>query len=250
MKQINLILIVVITFCITTIAQENTCPKINLTVPDSFLYPEHPVTFTAKVEGEKQTNKLEYFWIFSGGKIIKGQGESTVEFEPNEEDNNGQLAVAVKVTGLPSNCPDTVSQFVIVAGLPIGEPVEELGKVSFNRYKLSLDNFLIAVVNNPDYEGLIVLDFNKSDSRNYKISLLKNIIKFLDFRKFDKKQITFAISESDYEQTVFWIVPQGAKFPKSSTKGYKRVSEENYQIVKAEELIQKINDLCLKNASF
>jgi hypothetical protein len=151
---------------------------------------------------------------------------------------------------VPDNCPDTVSQFVIIAGLPIGEPVEELGKVPFSRYKLSLDSFLIALKDNQDSEGLVVLDFNKSDNRNYKISLLRNIIKFLEFRKANKGRITFAISEANYEQTVFWIVPPGAKFPKSNTKGYKRVSEENYQIVKAEELIQKINDLCLKNASF
>jgi hypothetical protein len=74
---------------------------------------------------------------------------------------------------------------------------------------------------------------------------LKNINKHLEFRKFDKKRITFAIAETDFEKTELWIVPPRAKFPKSRTGDFKRVSEVNYQIIKAEEFSRKINDLCL-----
>jgi hypothetical protein len=244
MKQISL-LIIILSFCFAVFSQENSCPRINLIVPDDLLYPEQSVTFIIKVENGKQSSKLQYFWIVSGGKIIKGQGQSELEFQPTEEDESLRLGIAVKVIGLPEPCADTVSQFVNVAGLPIGEPVDGFGKVPFSSYKLRLDSFLIAVNDNPDSEGLIELKFDKRDSRNYKISLLNNIIKFLEFRKFDKKRITFAIGEIDFEQTELWVVTQGSKFPRSRTADYKRVSEENYQIIKAEEFTQKIKDLCL-----
>lgn len=137
----------------------------------------------------------------------------------------------------------TISAQTEIAAEIIGEPVEGFGKVSLDNYRARLESFLVAVKADPTYEGLIELKFNKRDSRNYKITLLKNIIKFLEQKKIDKSRITIAIAESGFERTELWIVPQGIKFPISRTRDYKRVSGENYEIIKAEKFEQKINNL-------
>ena len=48
--------------------------------------------------------------------------------------------------------------------------------------------------------------------------------------KYDLTKITFAISESDFdEETILWIVPVGAKFPKYADKEYKIIQAENLE---------------------
>ncbi|MCA1622519.1 MAG: hypothetical protein LC768_07955 [Acidobacteria bacterium] len=52
-------------------------------------------------------------------------------------------------------------------------------------------------------------------------------------------QISFVVSEGDSEEGTLWIVPQGAELPE--------IDSENYQLIKAEELKQKIKELFQKN---
>jgi hypothetical protein len=96
---------------------------------------------------------------------------------------------------------------------------------------------------------LIELRFDESDSRNYKTSRLRSIINFLKYRKYDLSRLIFAISEGGDEATTLWIVPPGAKLPASRRVPSQSISEKNNQIVKAEELFQRINELCLRNGS-
>ena len=96
------------------------------------------------------------------------------------------MGVAVKVVGLPSFCADTVSDIIAVARLPIGEPLNSFEKESSLDPRLRFDAF-IADLNDPlksrpNSQGLIALQLNRSDSRNYKTSLLRSIIDFLKFR--------------------------------------------------------------------
>lgn len=253
MKQAILILIFLSTFCLTLSAQvsENLCPQIKLILPDEILYPEQPATFSVKVESGKQLGKLDYFWIFSGGEITKGQGEFRVEFMPNEEDNNLRLAVAVKVVGLPENCSDTVSDFILVAGSPISKPVGELSEgARADEIKNLVDNFFVAITNSfPKSQGLVEVIFNKSDSRNYKISLLRKIFRQLNFRKYDKTRATFAVIEDDHESLTFWVIPPEAKMPESGVEKYKRISEDSHQLIRADNFEKEVNGLCLKNGN-
>lgn len=247
------LIVIVISFsCLGAYAQNNTveCPKIELFIPKQPLTPEQPVVFSLKVGNTEDKLDLRYFWVIRGGTILKGYGTTQLEFSANDEDNGSNLTVAVKVTGLPNNCPDTVSAFVPVNSLPIGEPIDSFGKLSIEKLRERLDSYLPAIQNDrANSEGLIHLVFDKNERRRDKLTHLMNVLAFLDFRKFDKTRITFAISEGNRQATVLWIVPQGAKFPEYSSASGERISEANSQIFKAEELKQKINDICLKNGT-
>jgi len=251
MKEI--ILLTVLTLLLACFAHAQTgqeaCPKIRLSLPERFLFPERSTTFSVKLEGDKDYSKLEYFWIISGGTINQGQGTSKIEFTPKEEDKAQEIGVAVKIRGIPGQCADTVSDIVQVANLPIGDPVDSFGKLPLNNLYPRLDGFLNEVATNSDDQGLVELQFAQGDSRTYKVTRLKNIIRHLKFRKFDLTRLIFAISEGDEERTELWVVPPGAKLPEMRRPPYKRISEENSQIIKADELLQRIPELCLRNGS-
>lgn len=244
MKQIIFTTILTLAFCFAAFAHaaENKCPEISFDLPNQMIFPDEPVIFSVKVGENTEKYNLTYEWTFSRGKILKGDGTSQVEFLATEEDERTNVEVSVKIVGLPENCADTYSDIYGIASLPIGDPVATLGKPKPTRkgvenYLSQIDGFMISVKDYPNSEGLITLLFEKKDSRNYKTSLLKKIYKHLIFREFDLTQITFAISEGDFEeQTNLWVVPPEAKFPKY-------VLDENYKIIKAEEFNQKINEL-------
>lgn len=237
MKQIISIAVLIFAFCFAAFAQANDCPEITIVTPNDTLVPGKPATISVAVGGKTAKTGLVYEWTVSAGGIVKGQGTPEIEFVATIEENEiANINVDVKITGLPKDCPNTASDIMPVAQRIFGDPVDKFGKIALDDRKARLDSFLIQIANDPDGEGLIVLTLEKRDSRTYKISLLKNILKFLEWRKADLTRISFAISEQDFdEQTTLWLVPPGAKLPIAE--------DEYYEIIKAEELDQKINEL-------
>lgn len=238
MKQIIFTIILILALCFAAFAQanENTCPKVEIVFPEEMLVPGQAVIFAAEIDESAKKYNLGYEWTFSKGKIIKGQGTSKIEFAASEEDEGSNITVAVKIIGLPKNCSDTISHIVAVIDIPEEDPLDEFGKIDLNIYRGRLDSLLARVESYPNAKGLIQLKFNKNDSQKHKKLRLKNIQKHLEFRNFDLTLISLAIFEDDFEeQTILWIIPPGAKPPKAVTKDYK--------IIKAEEIIQKINEL-------
>jgi hypothetical protein len=244
-----LVIVLILLPCLAAHAQNGAggCPRIELSVP-KLLPPGSPVFFNAKVGEFEGSAGLQYFWIIRGGAILKGEGTARLQFVASDNNNGLTLPVAVKVSGLPDGCPDTVSEFVQVASLPIGEPVDAFGELPLDDFKGRLDTFRAEIRSQggADSEGLIQLVFDAGRRRSGKLFLLKEILAFLDFRKFDKTRVTFAISEGGGRRTVLWIVPQGAKFPEYNSSGAP-ISGAKSQIFKAEELKKKIDDVCLKN---
>lgn len=249
-RKIIFTAIFVFAFCLVVSARDikdAQCPKITVIGPDSTKQPGEPFSFTGKVVGDVEKSDISYFWTVSKGKILKGQNTSKIELTTTEDEENSTVNATLKIIGLPENCPNSATDIAVIASLPIGEPVESFGKIDLEDYKYRLDNFFIYLNQSLYSEGLIEIKFNRQDSQKYKISLLNEVNQFFEFRKYDKTRITFAISEGDYERTELWIVPQGAKFPKSRTETYERISEKSYKIVKAEDLEQKINEIFPKN---
>lgn len=242
MKQLIFAAVLILAGCFAVSAQtvNNKCPEINFVSPKEIIIPASSTLFVVEVGGDEKRNDLQYEWTFSVGKILSGQGTSRLEYIASEEYNGSNITVSVKINGLPENCSDTRSDTYGIAALPIIEPLDDFGRVSSNEYKTRIDSFLFTVANNPNSEGLINQMFDKKATRKYKISLLKSIIKFLSFRKFDLTKISFAISrEETEERTLFWVTLAGGKYPK--------YIETDCETIKAEELEKKLKELFPKN---
>lgn len=241
MKLIVFITILVFVFCFTVFAQEgeNPCPKIRLLSPEGLLKSSEPTKFNVDINGIEK-DKIKYLWMVSSGKIIQGQGESEIEFLANDENAGSKVTVIVNIFGLPKNCPNSVSDwFVIEPDISDIFPDAEYEKISFKDEKTALDKILVRLSTVSDYEGFIILEFDKKDNRSYKVSRLNNILNHIKFRGFDINRFTFVIFEGDIEKTELWVIPNNIELLE--------IKPKDYQIAKAEELKQIINKLFLKN---
>jgi hypothetical protein len=139
--------------------------------------------------------------------------------------------------GLPENCPDSGSEFIVVKQRDIHRWFDMFGKLPNNELYGRLDNYFVALINDPTSEGLIVLEFDKNETKAKKIKRLNDISKHLKIRRFDRTRLSFLIAEVDKEYTRLYIVPPTAKFTEI-------ISEPDLpNIIKGEELDRKIKEL-------
>lgn len=237
MKALISSIILILASSLSVFAQtsETSCPEFELVLPKGLIEISKSVNISVKSNQNIENFKLNYEWITSIGKIVKGQGTSEIVFL-SDENIAGNVRISLRVSGLPKECSNVfLEDYAGIAPEIIGDPYDQIGKVSIENYKYRLDSFFIVVSENPNYEGLITIRFDINDSRNYKLSRLRAIQQHLNLRKYDVSRFTFAIFEDEYqEESIYWIIPPDAKFPKYT---------KNYTIIKGEDLKKSIKNL-------
>lgn len=235
MKQIFLIAILISVCCFPSLSQtvESLCPQI--TPPNEILVPQKVALFTI-VNGKEI---YEYNWTVSSGTIIKGQGTSEIELILTPSDFGKNINVTLEINGLPKNCANKISETVSVISKVEVEPLSFYGKISSNDEKAQFDNLYHYISLNKDYEGVILLRFDKKTPLNRRIKRLKEVIKWIEFRKFDKSRISFAISENASEDTTVFLL-------KEKSEAYEDLVKDR-ELIKGEDLEQKLNKLFAKN---
>ena len=93
--------------CATTAATPTDCPKIYVTCPDY----KGPIEFSATVSPENPDLKLTFQWTVSRGEIKSGQGTSKITVDA--ERNGKSIGASVEITGLPANCLNKASCWVL-----------------------------------------------------------------------------------------------------------------------------------------
>ena len=114
---------------------------------------------------------------------------------------------------------------------------DEYRKLPWKAEKARLENLFLTVAKDENLKSLIVIKFDKNESRKKKIKRLKKIAEFLDFMKVDKNKFTFAIMDFEREVTELWVEPLDANLEDLLNE------PEDYKIIKAEELKQKTDEL-------
>jgi len=118
-----------------------------------------------------------------------------------------------------------------------GVPFDSFGKLHQYDLYARLDNFFVALLNDPTAKGFVKLKLNKNENKARKIKQLNEISKHLSARKFDRTRITFAIFEVDEKYTTLYVAPQQASIKDVVFEN------ENYKVIKGEEFDQKIKEL-------
>lgn len=241
MKQIIAAVIFILALCNADgFAQANKdfCSEIKFAEEQRLLNINKPARINVEVGEEFKSYKIKYLWAASGGKITRGQGTSAIELTPGLKDEGYNIFVTVKLDGLPENCLNTMTHTFAVSRRATDTPWFDLfGKVSKNDLFGRLDNYFVALRNDWTAEGLIVLEFDKAETRAKKIKRLNLILEHLNRRKFDKSRLKFFLAEADEELTKLYIVPQGVKITQVLSE------TEAQSIIKGEELEKKTKEL-------
>ena len=112
------------------------------------------VIYKANVQGGDSLVTPKFNWTVVAGKITSGQGSSEVSVEA---DGNSTITVTVEVTGYASECRTTASNTTIFEHVPPARKFDEYHDLKFNEERLRLDQFAIALHNEPGAQGCIIV---------------------------------------------------------------------------------------------
>lgn len=129
------------------------CPTVTVSCPDSVGY-NQPITFTASINGAG--GSPTYNWSVSAGSISSGQGTSSITVDTTGV--SGQSVTAtVELGGWDPSCSKTASCTTQVGVQDSTcRKTDSYGDIRFDDEKARLDNFAIALQNDPGSTGYII----------------------------------------------------------------------------------------------
>jgi hypothetical protein len=181
------------------------CPSSIIVSGGGVVRPGEILTFTANVIGGTQEN-ITYNWTVSQGRIIEGQGTPVIRVSTEGLEKTDVVA-KVEIGGLCPDCPNTAQEIGSVTEKPGISPFDEFGVAPNDDVRGRLDNFFVALRNDPTATGYIVIDGPKKEA-DKREALIRNHIRF---RKFDANRITIVRGDTSAPRvyTKFYVIPAG-----------------------------------------
>jgi hypothetical protein len=192
------------------------CPTVAVTCTDT-VDEGTPITFTANFTQGTPTVSETYNWTVSAGTITSGQGTSSITVDT--KGLGGQSVTAtVEVGGVDPSCNRTASCTTPVKPVAVPRKFDTYGNIRFNDEKARLDNFAIALQNEPGSRGAIV-GYGSCDAEGQKrAQRAKDYL--VNTRGIDAGRIDVIDGGCTPELEVqLWIVPQGATFTTGDATG-------------------------------
>jgi hypothetical protein len=127
-----------------TPSSESPCPTISVSCPSEN---GSTLMFGARVSGS--WSNLTFKWTVSNGKIVSGQGTSSVTIDVRGFEGQSVTAT-VEVGGLPDKtCLNVASCTLAVCGLRVPRKIDEYGNLSLKEERARFDNFAAQLQTNP-----------------------------------------------------------------------------------------------------
>ena len=186
------------------------CPAIEISCPTNVAI-DQPLTFTSSYSGGVPANVTPvYNWTVSAGTIIEGQGTDTIKV-----DTNGLAGQTVRASlsmgGYNLECAADCAVNIPLPK-PTGNRFDEFGDIARNDEKARLDNFAIALQNDPTSTGYVIVYPGRASKRAEVQDHFGRVIEYLvNSRQIDKSRIrTIEGPKRDQLSKELWITPQGA----------------------------------------
>ena len=187
------------------------CPNVYIACPDRVEL-NQPVTFTSSLTGGSGNVTPNFNWNVSAGRIIEGQGTSSIKV-----DTTGLAGQTLRATlsmgGYPLDCSESCS---ISFPVPIkGKKFDEFGELARNDEKARLDNYAIDLQNDPASRAYVII-YPGQGARSGQVQTQRSrIVDYLvNSRGLDVGRIVTIVGPPRAEMRVeLWTVPQGAAPP-------------------------------------
>lgn len=194
-------------------AVQPVCPAIEIVCPTNIAI-DQPLTFSSRYTGGIPANVTPvYNWAVSAGTIIEGQGTSTIKVDTTGL--GGQTVKAsLSMGGYTLEC---AADCAVTLPLPkmIGYRFDEFPDISRNDEKARLDNFAIALQNDPTATGHVIVYPGKSGKRGEVQHHAGRIVDYLvNSRGLDQRRIVTLVGAPKEQLSIeLWVTPQGAAPP-------------------------------------
>ena len=189
------------------------CPAIEITCPTTIAI-DQPLTFSSRYSGGVPANVSPvYKWTVSAGRIIEGQGTSTIKVDTTGL--AGQtIRASLSMDGYTLECS---ADCAITIPLPklTSRRFDEFPDISRNDEKARLDNFGIELQNDPTATAYVIVYPGKSGKRGEVQQHASRIVDYLvNSRGLDQRRIvTLVGTPRDQLFVELWLTPQGATPP-------------------------------------
>ncbi|HEV7243089.1 MAG TPA: hypothetical protein VGQ36_27930 [Thermoanaerobaculia bacterium] len=191
-----------------------SCPTVRVSCPD-MVNVGADLTFTADVSGGPSDVNQTYNWTVSAGSIKSGQGTSTIVVDTAGA--GGQTITAtVDVGGFARECATSSSCTASVEekaapAVKFGEYVTR--DLSANKEKL--DEFVLALLNDPEVQGYIIAYGGKTSRPEDAQKAADNATEHtMNTRKMDGARTLSGVGGYREEPTIeLWIAPPGGAPP-------------------------------------
>src|SRR5262245_10330848 len=187
------------------------CPAVSISCPEAGTEGA-PVTFTANLSGGTPGITPRYNWNVSAGRIISGQGTSSISVDTTGL--AGQTVRAtVDVTGFGMPCPASCAVSFPIVLKP--RKFDEYYDIARNDEKARLDNYAIQLQQEPGSEGDVIVYPSRKASSSQAQDRAQRISDYLvNTRGIDSNRVVITMGPAR-EDWLFelWIVPQGATPP-------------------------------------
>ena len=190
------------------------CPNVSVSCPDAASEGQ-PATFTATISGGSGGVRPTYNWTVSAGRIISGQGTSSITVDTARL--AGQTIRAdLELGGYGMRCPASCGTSIPVVNKP--RKFDEYYDIARNDEKARLDNYAIQLQGEPGSHGYIFVYPSSKARANMAEARARRISDYLvNSRGIDASRFTVTIA-AGREDWLFelWIVPAGATLPTPS----------------------------------
>ena len=187
------------------------CPTVSVSCPEAGKENE-PVTFTANVNGGTPNISPSYNWTISAGRIISGQGTTSITV-----DTTGLAGQTVRanfdVLGFGTPCPASCAVSIPIVNKP--RKFDEYYDIARNDEKARLDNYAIQLQAEPGAQGYVIVYPSRKAKGNMAQERAQRIVDYLvNPRGLDASRVTTVMGPAR-EGWVFelWVVPEGVAPP-------------------------------------
>jgi hypothetical protein len=200
------------TVLVNRCAPRPTCPTAVIVCPENIVA-DAPLKFSTTVTGGVAGVAPLYNWTASAGRIVEGQGTSSITV-----DTAGLAGQTVKATvsigGYNLDCSVSCVVSIPVTILP-ARKFDEFPEITSNDERARLDNFAIELQTDPTATAYVIVYPGRRDQTRDVEKLTRRIVNYLvSSREFDARRIVTLVGPPRKNLLVeLWNVPQGAKPP-------------------------------------
>lgn len=192
-----------------------TCPSAEVIGPDTVAEGK-PMIFTAKLIGGNLAPKFS--WTVSEGKILRGQGTSTISVDTKGLGDQ-MITASVSITFPPTPCSLVESESgIVVAAIstPESRMVDSYVFKTKEDEMARLDNFAIEMQNDPTAKGWIfVYGGPQTTAASIKATIDRVRNYLVKTRGIDQMRVfTLDAGKQAKAAIELWIVPEGAMIPR------------------------------------
>jgi hypothetical protein len=189
-----------------------SCPNVEIACPTNIAL-DQPLTFSAKVSGGTPVISPIYNWTISAGTILEGQGTSVITV-----DTKGLAGQTIKATlSMGGHTLDCSASCTV--SIPIPEAkcrrFDEFPDITRNDEKARLDNYAVALQNDPTSTAYVVVYPGRGGKRGDVQMHRTRIVDYLvNSRGIDAHRVVTLVGGTRDELMVeLWTCPQGATPP-------------------------------------